>query len=82
LRNHWRIENCLHWQLDVSFAEDANRTANRRAAANLAMLRRTAHTLVKRHPCPGGITNKRRQAGWDTDFLEEILRGAAKLENQ
>jgi predicted transposase YbfD/YdcC len=81
LRNHWRIENCLHWQMDVSFAEDTNRTANRQAAENLATVRRTAHTLVKRHPCPGGIKNKRRQAGWDTAFLEEILRGAAKLEN-
>jgi predicted transposase YbfD/YdcC len=82
LRNHWGIENHLHWQLDVSFAEDANRTANRRAAENLSLVRRTACTLVKRHPSPGGIKNRRRQAGWDTDFLEEILRGAAKLEKE
>lgn len=82
LRNHWSIENCLHWQLDVSFAEDANRTTNRRAAENLSLVRRTACTLIKRHPSPGGIKNRRRQAGWDTAFLEEILRGVAKLEKE
>jgi predicted transposase YbfD/YdcC len=82
LRNHWGIENRLHWQLDVSFAEDANRTANRQAAENLSLVRRTACTLVKRHPSPGGIRNRRRQAGWDTDYLEEILRGGAKLEKE
>jgi predicted transposase YbfD/YdcC len=82
LRNHWGIENHLHWHLDVSFAEDANRTADRKAAENLSLVRRTACTLVKRHPAPGGIKSKRRQAGWDTTFLEEILRGGAKLEKE
>ena len=32
LRNHWRIENSLHWQLDVTFQEDRNRVTKRRAA--------------------------------------------------
>lgn len=82
VRKHWGIENNLHWQMDVSFREDANRTAERTAAQNLALVRRTAQTLVKRHPQKGGIKCKRRQAGWDPDFLEEILRGAADLEKE
>jgi predicted transposase YbfD/YdcC len=77
LRQHWGIENNLHWQMDVSFAEDANRTVQRRAAENLALVRRAAQTLVKRHPQKEAIKCKRRQAGWDLNFLEEILRGAA-----
>lgn len=80
-RSHWGIENNLHWQMDVSFGEDANRTAERTAAENLSLVRRAAQTLVKRHPLKGGIKGKRRQAGWDLTFLEEILRGAANLEN-
>jgi predicted transposase YbfD/YdcC len=80
LRQHWGIENNLHWQMDVSFAEDANRTAQRRAAENLALVRRAAQTLVKRHPQKEAIKCKRRQAGWDLAFLEEILRGAANSE--
>ena len=81
-RKHWAIENNLHWQMDVSFSEDANRTAERTAAENLALVCRAAQTLVKRHPQKGGIKCKRRQAGWDIGFLEEILRGAANLEKE
>ena len=81
-RKHWGIENNLHWQMDVSFSEDANRTAERTAAQNLALVFRTAQTLVKRHPQKGGIKLKRRQAGWDLDLLDEILRGAANLEKE
>jgi predicted transposase YbfD/YdcC len=81
-RKHWGIENNLNWQMDVSFGEDANRTAERTAAENLALVRRAVQTLVKRHPQKGGIKCKRRQAGWDLDFLEEILRGAADLDKE
>jgi len=81
LRHHWRIENNLHWQLDVSFGEDSNQTANRQGAANLALVRKLALTLLKHHPGKGSIRNKRQQAGWDTDFLEEVLRGSSKAEN-
>lgn len=82
LRNHWQIENSLHWQMDVSFREDENRTQQRNAAQNLALLRRVAVTLLKRHPSKDSIASKSRQAGWDTDFLEEILRGSENLGNE
>jgi predicted transposase YbfD/YdcC len=81
LRNHWRIENNLHWQMDVTFAEDQNRTAQRQAAENLGLMRRIALTLLKRHPSKESIRNKRLQAGWDTAFLEEVLRGIGNSEN-
>src|SRR5438046_87940 len=73
LRNHWCIENCLHWQLDVSFAEDANRTQKRHAAENLSSLRRTALSLLKKHPSKQSIARKRYRASMDTAFLEEVL---------
>jgi predicted transposase YbfD/YdcC len=75
LRNHWRIENCLHWQLDVSFGEDANRTQKRYAAENLSSLRRTALSLLKKHPSKQSIARKRYRASMDTAFLEEVLEG-------
>jgi predicted transposase YbfD/YdcC len=81
LRNHWGIENSLHWQLDVSFREDEQRTRERHAAQNMALLRRLAVTLLKRSPGPGSISNKRLQAAWDTDYLQEILQGSANLAN-
>jgi len=78
LRNHWRIENCLHWQMDVGFREDEQRTRERHAAQNMALLRRLAVGLLKRAGT-GSIANKRLQAAWDTDFLEEVVRGSGSL---
>jgi predicted transposase YbfD/YdcC len=80
LRDHWRIENNLHWQLDVLFDEDRNRTKERQATENLAMLRRLALVLLQRHPSKESLRNKRLQAGWDTDFLEEVLLASGDSE--
>src|SRR4051812_27588390 len=75
LRHHWGIENNLHWQLDVNFAEDANRVQKRNAAENLALLRRLSLSLLKAHPSKDSIARKRFAAALDPSFLEEILQG-------
>lgn len=75
LRNHWGIENSLHWQLDVTFAEDDNRVTKRKGAENLALLRRLTISLLKAHPEKLSIAKKRFAAALDTKFLEEVLRG-------
>jgi len=80
LRDHWRIENNLHWQLDITFDEDGNTTVDRHAAANLAMLRRAALVLLKRHPDADSLRNKRLRAGWDTEFLQEVLCASGNSE--
>jgi predicted transposase YbfD/YdcC len=80
LRNHWGIENNLHWQLDVSFHEDASRIENRHGAGNFALLRKLALGLLKRHPRKDSIARKRKTAALDPDFLAETLAGANNLE--
>ncbi len=82
LRHHWGIENNLHWQLDVNFAEDANRVQKRNAAENLALLRRLTLSLLKAHPSKDSIARKRFAAALDPSFLEEILQGDGILENR
>jgi predicted transposase YbfD/YdcC len=74
LRNHWRIENGLHWVLDVIFAEDKNRVSKRHGAENLAQVRRVALSLLKQHPDQRSIACKRLRAALEPGFLEEILR--------
>jgi predicted transposase YbfD/YdcC len=74
LRGHWGIENNLHWQLDVSFAEDANQMADRNAVQNLAVLRRQALALLKRHPAKLSIAKKRYKATLNESFLEQVLQ--------
>jgi predicted transposase YbfD/YdcC len=82
LRHHWGIENNLHWQLDVNFAEDDNRVSKRNAAENLALLRRLTLALLKAHPSEESIARKRFAAALDPAFLEEVLRGDGILEKR
>jgi len=81
LRNHWGIENNLHWQLDMAFDEDASRIQERNAAHNFAWLRRIALSLLKQNGSKMSVRGKRKAAALDTDFLEEIACGTAKLGN-
>ena len=82
LRNHWGIENALHWQLDVNFKEDHNRVSRRNGAENLALLRRLTLSLLQAHPTKLSIAKKRYAAALDPAFLEEILRGDGILEKR
>ncbi len=80
LRGHWKIENNLHWQLDVSFGEDSSRIQERRAAENFSVLRKNALSLLKRNPTKKSIARKRKAAALDTAFLEEILVGPTNID--
>ncbi len=79
LRNHWGIENGLHWQLDVTFREDSNREQGRNGAANLALVRKLALTLLKRHSSKQSIACKRLHAALDVDFLQEVVQESANF---
>jgi predicted transposase YbfD/YdcC len=73
IRSHWSVENNLHWQLDVTFGEDANRVQRRHGGENLALLRRLALSLLKRQGGKESMACKRLAAALDPAFLEEIL---------
>jgi len=76
VRGHWGIENRLHWQLDVTFAEDQCRVRQGHADANFSILRRTALGLLKNEATAKiGIKNKRLSAGWNENYLEQVLIG-------
>jgi len=79
LRNHWGIENNLHWQLDVSFHEDASRVENRHGAENLSLFRKLALNLLKQNPREETIARKRKAAAVDPGYLAEIITGHTKL---
>ena len=74
VREHWGIENRLHWQLDVTFQEDQCRIRKGHADANFSILRRTALSLLKNESSlKVGVKNKRLAAGWDEDYLRKSL---------
>jgi predicted transposase YbfD/YdcC len=73
VRGHWGIENGCHWILDVVFGEDGWRCREGNAPQNLAWLRRVALSVLKRDTSKDSIKGKRQRAGWDNDFLEDLL---------
>lgn len=73
LREHWKVENGLHWRLDVTFREDDSRLRQRQAAANLAVVRRRAQNLARQDKTERSVAQKRFAAALDTDYLEAIL---------
>jgi predicted transposase YbfD/YdcC len=75
VRGHWSIENNLHWVLDVVFQEDASRLRKDHGPENLGLVRRIALSLLKRATTKKkiGIACKRKQAGWNNDFLVAVL---------
>jgi predicted transposase YbfD/YdcC len=75
IRRHWAIENELHWVLDVAFGEDANRTRDRNASANLGVVRRTAIALLKQEDSKISKPRKMFRAALDQQFLERLLQG-------
>ena len=74
IRQHWSIENKLHWALDVSFGEDLDRKRAANAAQNFSVLNRIALNLLQQDKTTKlGIKGKRLKAGWDNDYLLQIL---------
>jgi predicted transposase YbfD/YdcC len=74
IRNHWQIENGLHWVLDIAFREDESRIRKDHAPQNMALLRHLALNLLKRDTSVKvGIAAKRKMAGWDNDYLLRVL---------
>ena len=75
-RSHWGIENSLHWILDVAFNEDACRVHAGYAAENFTVLRHIALGLLKQGTSvKRGIKTRRKVAGWDENYLLELLKG-------
>jgi predicted transposase YbfD/YdcC len=75
-RRHWSIENSLHWVLDVTFNEDQSRIRDETAASNWAMLRKIALNLLKSDSeAETSIRGRRKQAGWDNDYMGKLLQG-------
>ena len=73
IRQHWGIENSLHWSLDVTFNEDFQRKRNGHAAENFALIQKIVLNLLKVEKSKASLKNKRLMAGWNNQFLMKIL---------
>jgi len=74
IRQHWGVENSLHWTLDMTFGEDYQRKRKFKAAQNFSLIQKFALNLLKKeNSVKASLVSKRLMAGWDDDFLMKIL---------
>jgi predicted transposase YbfD/YdcC len=75
IRNHWRIENELHYVLDVTFNEDYSRKRKKNAAENFNIIRKLALNIVRcDKSTKASLKRRRKSAGWNNDYLEALLQ--------
>jgi len=72
-REHWGIENSLHWVLDVAFNEDNCRMRKDNSGENFAVIRHFALNLLRKDSSKMSIKAKRHRCAYDDDFLFNIL---------
>jgi predicted transposase YbfD/YdcC len=77
VRGHWGIENRLHWVLDVVFKDDLSRLRKGHAPENMAVVRHMATNLLHRAKPTTSLKNRRKRAGWNTAYLESLIRQTA-----
>ena len=73
IRDHWAIENGLHWIMDMVFRDDECRVRTEHAPANFTTLKHMAQNLIKKTPGKDSQRLKRKTAGWDDDFLASLV---------
>jgi predicted transposase YbfD/YdcC len=78
VRAHWRIENALHWVLDVTFREDLARVRKGHGAHNMAVVRHFAINLVRAANDKKSLKTRRKVAGWNPDYLAALLQPTAR----
>lgn len=76
IRDHWHVENKLHWLLDVVFNEDTVKISDPDGAAHIALFNRVCLNIIKQHKGKkDSMAAKRRGAAWNGEFRSELLFG-------
>lgn len=78
VRGHWRIENSLHWVLDIVFKDDQSRLRKGHGARNMAVVRHFALNLVRQTADKRSIKLRRKIAGWDPSYLATLINSSAR----
>jgi predicted transposase YbfD/YdcC len=73
IRDHWSIENSLHWVMDMIFRDDDSRVRNGNAPANLAAIRHMAHNLIRARKGKLSVKANLKAAAWDDSHLIRLL---------
>ena len=73
IRDHWAIENSLHWILDMLFRDDECRVRTDNAPANFTTIKHMANNIFRLAPGKDSQRLKRKTASWDDDYLANLI---------
>ena len=73
IRDHWAMENGLHWVMDMTFRDDECRIRTGNAPANFTTVRHMAQNLIRKAPAKASLRLKRKTAAWDDTFLISLI---------
>ena len=74
IRDHWGIENGLHWVMDMVFFDDECRIRKGNAPANFTTIKHAASNMLRSVKGNQSLRLKRHLAAWDEDFLLQIIQ--------
>jgi predicted transposase YbfD/YdcC len=73
VRDHWAVENSLHWVMDMVFRDDECRLRTDHPPANFTTLKHIALNLIRRAKTKDSIRLRRKVAAWDDEFLVSLI---------
>jgi predicted transposase YbfD/YdcC len=74
VRDHWAIENSLHWVLDMAFKDDESRVRTDQAPENFVIIKHMAANLARKTPGRDSIRLRLKTAAWDDDYLANLIK--------
>jgi predicted transposase YbfD/YdcC len=73
VRDHWAIENSLHWVLDMVFRDDECRVRTDHAPTNFTTIKHMALNLIRHRKGKQSLRASRKAAAWDDDYLASLI---------
>ncbi len=73
IRDHWRIENNLHWVLDTEFKEDQSTKRTGHQAANFSLIRKIALNMINHHREKKSIKAMRMACALSDEIRHNVL---------
>jgi len=73
IRDHWGVENGLHWVMDMNFRDDECRVRKGNAPANFTTIKHIACNILRLAKGRMSMRQKRHKAAWNEDYLFELL---------
>jgi predicted transposase YbfD/YdcC len=74
VRDHWAIENSLHWVLDMAFKDDESRVRTDQAPENFVTIKPMAANLARKTLGRDSIRPRLKTAAEDDDYLANLIK--------